>query len=136
MTSTGAGPLPAPIGRTTNTTVFGGSMSKPSSSATIQITLTSRNGWVTPPHPMSEHGGLHPVPHGVCVLLQVGDAHHLPAHTAHQLAGALGNADHIDIVGSDYRVKGIRAALDRALQGLEPPAEQGNDPWSAEEGGQ
>lgn len=111
-------------------------MARPSSTATIQINISSQNGWVTPPNPTSEHGGIHPVPHGVCVLLNVGGAHHLPAHTARQIAGALANASHIDVIGTDYRIKGIRAALDRALQDLEPPtlasdesAREGNDPW-------
>ncbi|MFE1104121.1 hypothetical protein ACFW4K_26715 [Nocardiopsis alba] len=99
-------------------------MTTPSSTATIQINLTNRGGWLTPPNPTSEHGGLRPVPNGVGVLLQVGNAHHLPAHTARQLAGALANAAHIDVVGTNYQVTEIRAALDRALRALDEEAGQ------------
>ena len=110
-------------------------MSKPSSTATIRITLANKQGWVTTPVPTAEHGGIHPVPRGVLVELNVGDAHHLPGHTAHQLAGALAAAMHVDVVGTDYRVQDIKAALDLALQVLNPTTE-GTDPWGTEEAGQ
>ncbi len=106
----------------------------PSSTATIQIHLTSRGGWVTTPAPTTEHGGLHPVPCGVHVELLISDAHHLPTHTARQIAGALANAVHVDIVGTSYQIKGIKAALDQALKALEPAIGQSSGAWGTEEG--
>ncbi|WP_143831872.1 hypothetical protein [Nocardiopsis sp. CNR-923] len=45
--------------------------------ATVHIRLTTEHGHARPPHPTHEHGGITPVPAGCCVLLDVGDAHHI-----------------------------------------------------------
>ncbi|MFY7069607.1 hypothetical protein ACOQFV_27430 [Nocardiopsis changdeensis] len=85
---------------------------------TVRIRLTVRDGHAETPHPTQEHGGLSPVPAGCCVLLDVGDAHRITQRTARTLAGALRAAHHIDVIGTHApTIKGIRAAIARALEG-------------------
>jgi hypothetical protein len=85
--------------------------------ATVHITLPVTDGHAHLPRPTVEHGGLDPVPAGCCVLLDVGNAHHISGHTARTLAPVLAKAHHVDVIGTHApTLKGIRSAIHRAIK--------------------
>ncbi|MEU1518295.1 hypothetical protein ABZ490_40160 [Streptomyces sp. NPDC005811] len=95
----------------------------PAVRAVVRVQLRASHGFVDPPSPTQQYGGIERLPAGTVARLDIGNARHCSSWIASLVAGALRDCAEVEVVGTDPRgVAETRNALTRALNTRISPA--------------